>query len=201
MERRVTEVAGIDAGMPDPVSALALRAGAGDRSALAGLIEATQRDVWRYLAFHAGVGEADDLTQETFLRALGTLSRFEGRSSFRTWILVIARRVLIDELRRRRSRPSTVSSDAWPDQADHRVAAHGGVSTGLAEMVEWETLLRDLGPDRREALVLTQVLGLSYQEVADICGCPIGTVRSRVARARDDLIRWSRADDVAGAVG
>ncbi|WP_084678560.1 sigma factor-like helix-turn-helix DNA-binding protein [Actinopolymorpha alba] len=46
-----------------------------------------------------------------------------------------------------------------------------------------------MDPERREALVLTQVLGLSYAEVAEICGCPIGTVRSRIARARDDLLR------------
>lgn len=185
----------------DPVSVLALCAAAGDRDALSDLVDASRRDVWRYLAFHAGVGEADDLTQETFLRALGTLSRFEGRSSFRTWILVIARRVLIDELRRRRSRPTTVSSEHWVEQADLRTLAVGAAPAGVAERVEWETLLRDLGPDRREALVLTQVLGLSYQEVADICGCPIGTVRSRVARARDDLIRWSRADDGIAAAG
>jgi len=181
----------------DRVSALALRAAAGDRPALSDLIDATQRDVWRYLAFHAGVGDADDLTQETFLRMMGTLARFEGRSSFRTWILVIARRVLIDELRRRRCRPVTVTSDTWVDHADRRTLAVGGAVTGGTGMIEWEMLLRDLGADRREALVLTQVLGLSYQEVADICGCPIGTVRSRVARARDDLIRRSRVDDAA----
>ena len=183
----------------DPLAAVARRASAGDREALARLVDATQRDVWRYLAFHAGVGEADDLTQETFLRALGSLSRFEGRSSFRTWILVIARRALIDELRRRRCRPVTVSSDSWIEQADLRTLAVGAAPPGAAEMVAWEALLRDLGPDRREALVLTQILGLSYREVADICGCPVGTVRSRVARARDDLLRSSQAGDGAVA--
>jgi RNA polymerase sigma-70 factor (ECF subfamily) len=49
-------------------------------------------------------------------------------------------------------------------------------------------LLDGLDPDRREAFVLTQLIGLSYAEAADVCGCPVGTIRSRVARARDDLV-------------
>lgn len=59
-------------------------------------------------------------------------------------------------------------------------------------------LLDGLAPDRRDALVLTQVLGLSYDEAAEICGCPLGTIRSRVARARDDLITARRRDHLTG---
>ena len=61
-------------------------------------------------------------------------------------------------------------------------------------------LLAGLGPERREAFVLTQILGLSYGETASICGCELGTVRSRVARARADLVA-ALADDGDGAVG
>jgi RNA polymerase sigma-70 factor (ECF subfamily) len=59
-------------------------------------------------------------------------------------------------------------------------------------------LLDGLESDRRDALVLTQVLGLSYSEAAEVCGCPLGTIRSRVARARDDLIAAARRDDRVG---
>jgi RNA polymerase sigma-70 factor (ECF subfamily) len=59
-------------------------------------------------------------------------------------------------------------------------------------------LLDGLDADRRDALVLTQVLGLSYSEAAEVCGCPLGTIRSRVARARDDLIVAARRDDRTG---
>jgi hypothetical protein len=78
----------------DAAGRLAEAAAAGDREALAGLIRATQRDVWRFVASQAGTVDADDLTQETYLRAIGALPRFEGRSSIRTWLLVIARRVV-----------------------------------------------------------------------------------------------------------
>lgn len=184
----------------DQASQLALRAAAGDRTALAALIDLTQRDVWRYIAFHAGRGEADDLTQETYLRAIGSLPQFEGRSSFRTWVLVIARRVVIDDLRRRMARPRTVSTDSWQQLADQEQLSSRSTSSVRTELVELELLLSGLPPERREALMLTQVLGLSYAEAATICGTPIGTVRSRVARAREDLVRLSRSDNGTTAV-
>ena len=184
----------------DDASRLAVRAGRGDRAALAELIRATQHDVWRYLAAQAGADEAGDLTQETYLRALTTLHRFEGRSSIRTWLLVIARRVLIDDIRRRMARPRTVSGNDWPElaeQAQRRRAASSPVA-GPTDLVEVDLLLAELAPDRREALVLTQVIGLGYQETAGVLGCPIGTVRSRVARGREDLVAMTRADRAGG---
>jgi RNA polymerase sigma-70 factor (ECF subfamily) len=73
------------------------------------------------------------------------------------------------------------------DAADRqRAAAHNTVA-GFEDLVEMNLLLDGLEPERREALVLTQVLGLTYAEAADVCQVPVGTIRSRVARARDDL--------------
>ena len=66
------------------------------------------------------------------------------------------------------------------------------------DVIEVRMLLDGLESDRRDALVLTQVLGLSYAEAAEVCGCPTGTIRSRVARAREDLITAARRDDRAG---
>jgi RNA polymerase sigma-70 factor (ECF subfamily) len=172
-------------------TALALAAGNGDRRALEAFIRATQSDVWRFVAHLTEISRADDLTQETYLRALGSLARFEGRSSARTWLLSIARRVVVDQVRTAVARPRIAHNVDWVAAADRRTA--GGNSS--AELAETKSLLAGLSEDRREAFVLTQILGLTYAEVAQICGCPIGTVRSRVARARDELITALRPED------
>ena len=65
-----------------------------------------------------------------------------------------------------------------------------------AEAVTSRALLDALDPDRREAFVLTQLVGLSYAEAADVCGCPVGTIRSRVARARAELVDQFGSDDI-----
>ena len=177
----------------DPLTALALAAGRGDRAALDQFIRATERDVWRTVAFLADPGSADDLTQETYLRVIGALPRFAGRSSARTWLLSIARRVVVDQIRRNQARPRTTS------QVDLEGLLNSRQNVGRFEdVVEVRVLLDGLEPDRRDALVLTQVLGLSYDEAAEVCGCPLGTIRSRVARARNDLITAARRDDLTG---
>lgn len=172
------------------VTELALAAGSGDRRALAEFVRATQRDVWRFVAHLAGVGAADDLAQETYLRAMRAVRSFRGTSAARTWLLAIARRVVVDQVRHERARPRTVTAD-WVAAAEHP----GGHARGFEDLVEANLLLDQLDPDRREALVLTQVLGMSYAEAAEVCGCELGTVRSRVARAREDLITRSRGQD------
>ena len=177
----------------DPLTELALAAGRGDRTALDQFIRATERDVWRTVAFLADPGSADDLTQETYLRVIGAIPRFAGRSSARTWLLSIARRVVVDQIRRNQARPRTTSQvDLEALLSTPRSAAR------FEDVVEVRMLLDGLDPDRRDALVLTQVLGLSYDEAAEVCGCPLGTIRSRVARARDELIAAARRDDRTG---
>ncbi|MCW1959130.1 MAG: RNA polymerase sigma factor SigC [Mycobacterium sp.] len=176
----------------DPLTELALAAGRGDRAALDQFIRATERDVWRTVAFLADPGSADDLTQETYLRVIGAIPRFAGRSSARTWLLSIARRVVVDQIRRIQARPRTTSA------VDIESLLTARQPTGRFEdVVEVRLLLDGLDPDRRDALILTQVLGLSYDEAAEVCGCPLGTIRSRAARARDDLIA-ARRDDLTG---
>jgi RNA polymerase sigma-70 factor, ECF subfamily len=123
---------------------------------------------------------ADDLAQETFMRAGRTLSDFRGESSVRVWLLSIARRACIDELRRRSRRARRDQELADLSRSD------AGGPPGAA--IEVRDLIARLDPDRRTAFALTQLLGLSYAEAAHICGCPVGTIRSRVARAREDLI-------------
>ncbi|ATY11517.1 RNA polymerase subunit sigma [Amycolatopsis sp. AA4] len=177
------------------ITALALAAGRGDRVALESWVRATQADAWRFLAHRTSPAEADDLTQETYLRAFGSLPRFAGRSSSRTWLLSIARRVVVDRIRARSVRPRESTTADWQRAAEEQSARTR--TAGFEDLIELGLLLDTLDEDRREALVLTQFLGLSYAEAAEVCGCPVGTVRSRVSRARDDLLRAQEENDTA----
>ncbi|MGW6443352.1 RNA polymerase sigma factor SigC [Lentzea sp. NPDC055074] len=183
-------------GDDEAVTACALAAGAGDREALERFIRLTQRDVWRLVAHLAGIGVADDLTQDVYLRALRSLPGFEARSSARTWLLSIARRTVVDHIRAAVARPSIAWSADYQLASDADRYAEHARSAGFEDVVELNVLLAALAPERREALLLTQVLGLSYAEAAEVVGCPIGTVRSRVARAREDLISGQDHEDV-----
>jgi len=144
-------------------------------------VEASYPAIWRFCATLAGRAAADDLAQETFLRATRALPSFRGHASGRTWILAIARRVCMDELRGRYRRERR-------DERFAEVAAGRPAGPDPADDFAARELLGHLEPDRRVAFVLTQLFQLSYEEAAAVCGCPIGTIRSRVARARDDLI-------------
>lgn len=153
----------------------------GDSAAAAAFVRRSQVDVWRLCSHLVDAQSADDLTQETYLRAFRAMPAFRGESSARTWLLAIARRVCKDELRvrsRRRRRDHLLAGDPGEPLAD----------LDPAEPVGVRSLLRQLEPDRRVAFVLTQFLALSYAEAAQVCGCPVGTIRSRVARARIDLV-------------
>ena len=165
----------------DPITALALAARDGDPDAPAHLVRHTQAEVWRFTAALVHPGAADDLTQETYLRAFLALPAFQGRSSVRTWLLGIARRVCADHLRsvvRRRRLDARLAAQAYTD----------GPHPDPAHRLGAQDLLRRLSDDRRTAFVLTQVLGLSYAEAAAVEDVPVGTIRSRVARARDELV-------------
>lgn len=165
----------------DELTRLAHAARLGRPRALDAFVRESYADVWRMCSALVDDQAADDLAQETCLRATRALPQFRGEASARTWVLAIARRVCMDELRtrdrqRRRQRRLLATAErsaSAPDPADE-VAA--------------DQLLSLLDTDRRAAFVLTQMFRLSYEETAAICECPAGTIRSRVARARDDLI-------------
>lgn len=172
----------------DDLTDLLLEAADGDRLALSGFVRRTQADVWRFCAHLVDPTSADDLTQEVYLRAMRSVHRFRGDASARTWLFAIARNTAADEIRRRRRRrrlPDPEPANA-PDDAGLIALRH---------------LIEALDPDRREAFVLTQVTGLSYAEAAEVCGVPIGTIRSRVARARADLVGHLVAAETGGAGG
>jgi RNA polymerase sigma-70 factor (ECF subfamily) len=184
----------------DELTRLARTAGRGDSAALALLIQQTQSDVWRLCAHLVDPAAADDLVQETYLRVIGALKGFRGDAPVRTWLLTIARRVCASEISDRlRDRQLDARLAAMPPAGLAGQAPEAGAQTAVA------LLLAGLEPERRAAFVLTQMIGCPYAEAAAICGCPVGTIRSRVARAREDLIAMMadpeelRAGDGAGA--
>ncbi|MCS4535579.1 RNA polymerase sigma factor [Corynebacterium sp. HS2168-gen11] len=171
---------------PDALTQLALAAGRGDRKALTEFIRQSQADVWRLLAHLGDTEIADDLTQETYLRVIHALPRFAARSSARTWLLSLARRVWVDSIRHDMARPRKAAAEL--ESVDIPADSH------WSELIDARILLDALPPDRREALILTQVLGYSYEEAAKISDVRVGTIRSRVARARADIIAAAKSD-------
>lgn len=167
----------------------ALAARDGDPAALRSFITLTKPDVWRMCAWLADREAADDLSQETYLRVLGALPRYRADAPARAWLFAIVRRVVADELalrRRQQERLGRIAAAA--------AVRHTGTVADHADAVVLTALLPALDFDRRAAFVLTQLLGYSYDLAAQTCACPVGTIRSRVARAREDLLGMLRAD-------
>ncbi|MFI7895042.1 sigma-70 family RNA polymerase sigma factor [Streptomyces sp. Cmuel-A718b] len=169
----------------DEVTAWALGAAAGDANAFEHVFRALHHDVRRYVTALADDSQvAEDLVQETFLRAVSTVHLFQGRGSARAWLLTIARRAVVDSLRRAASRPRLADTPDWQFVAERSQPRDlPGFDEGIALM----SLVEALPDDRREAFVLTQLLDMPYDDAARTSACPVGTIRSRVSRARTTL--------------
>jgi RNA polymerase sigma-70 factor (ECF subfamily) len=159
---------------------LALAAGEGDRDAANTLVRETYGQIQRLMIVLTHHAVADDLAQETFARAVRALPGFRADSSVRLWLLSIARRTAADYLRTTRAREEPRRQ--WSPGQESLVVGD------VTEPVLLGMVVDNLDPDRRLAFELTQIMGLSYIEAAQACGCPVGTIRSRVARARDELV-------------
>lgn len=159
---------------------LAARAQRGDAQAFDDLCRLLRDDVWRYtLALLGDREQAFDATQETFLRAVSAIRNWRGEAPFRVFLLVIARRAvagIITQEQRRRALDTAQELSETPMASPQ---------TGTVELAE---LVDSLPPDQRQAFVLTQLLGLSYADAAEVADVALGTIRSRVSRARDRLV-------------
>lgn len=153
-----------------------------DDDALAVAIRVGQTEVTRFLRPLVDDADLDDVVQDTFVRMYGALPQFRGDASGRTWLLAIARRAAADAIR---SKQRNRRVDQW-----HRMTS---TAPSVASTHALHGLIDALDPERREAFVLTQLVGCSYAEAAEICGVKIGTIRSRVARARDELLHQVQA--------
>jgi RNA polymerase sigma-70 factor (ECF subfamily) len=130
------------------------------------------------------VDRADDLVQETVLKAWRHLDTYTEGTNMRAWMFTILRNVFISELRHRRV--AVVSLDSEPGNSGYlsvRPEQHGWM-----DGKDMERALAMLRPDQREAIILVGAEGLSYEEAASICDCPVGTIKSRVNRARSRLV-------------
>lgn len=167
--------------MDEDLRALLAAAAEGDDVAVVEFVRRTEPAVWRLCAALASPGMEEDLVQETYLRAFRSLQTFRGEGSPLRWVLAIARHTCADAVRRRERQRRLLTRLKLEPAAE--------VPEPQAPVSVW---LEGLDRDRREAFVLTQLLGLPYAEAAEVLACPIGTVRSRVARARADLVELVR---------
>ena len=138
--------------------------------------------------------DASDAAQEAMILVVRNLGRFDGRSSFSTWVYRIATNASLDELRRRRRRPTPghdPSIDTGGHTAGHTEGAadHGaaGAIEAVADRMELDHALAGLPDEFRAPVVLRDVLALDYSEIASVLDIPLGTVKSRIARGRATL--------------
>lgn len=162
----------------------------GDTSAFGQLVEAHQSKIYTLCYRMTGNAEdAADLTQEVFLSAWRSLSRFQEQSSFGTWIYRMATNASIDFLRREKRRQvlsMTMEEDSEERQAqvpDERYSPHRLLEQKEARQAVANALAA-LSPEHRQVLVLREMEGLSYQEIGQLLDLEEGTVKSRIARAR-----------------
>jgi RNA polymerase sigma-70 factor, ECF subfamily len=174
----------------DAVDALVERAKSGDRTALDRLLRDQQPAIYAVCRRITG-NDADalDATQEALIAVVRGLHRFDGRAKLSTWVYRIATNASLDELRRRRRRPvATIDADDGREPVEEADVA-GQVTARL----DTDAALATLTPDYRAAVVLRDLCGLDYAEIADVLDIPPGTVRSRIARGRAAI-----ADHLAG---
>ena len=127
------------------------------------------------------IERADDLVQETLLKAWNHLDSFQEGTNLRAWLFTILRNTYFSECRRRRREVE----DRDGNKAEE-LAVHPG-QQGHLDMQDFRRALNLLPPDHREALVLVGAAGFSYEEAASVSGCAVGTIKSRVNRARTKL--------------
>ncbi|CAM3979429.1 RNA polymerase sigma 70 [Novosphingobium lubricantis] len=124
---------------------------------------------------------ADDLVQEALLKAWAAQERFEPGTSMRAWTFVILRNAYLTDMRRNRFRGD------YDETVAERILVAPAPQEGPMHLADMHRALLTLPPERREALLLVGAGGFSYEEAAQICGCAVGTIKSRVGRARATL--------------
>jgi RNA polymerase sigma-70 factor (ECF subfamily) len=174
----------------DPDARLVELARAGDLAAFERLVERHRAIVVRVAGRIVGPDAAEDVAQDAFLRAFHRLPRFRADAPFRAWLLRIAQNAALDALARSRRDPAPAVADddsavAVADAAERR-PAESLAARGRRDRLAGK--LRQLRGEHRVVLVLRDLEGLSYEEIADVTGTPLGSVKGRLHRARRELI-------------
>ncbi|MEM7093517.1 MAG: RNA polymerase sigma factor [Actinomycetota bacterium] len=178
---------------------LVQRAQSGDRTALDTLLRRHYDRIYAICRRIAGNdADAADAAQEALMAIVRGLVRFDGRSAFSTWSYRVATNACLDELRRRKRRPTPTDTD---ESADWSVQTADPESSSfddrLVEREAMSTALDELPEDFREPVLLRDCAGLDYAEISEVLGIPPGTVRSRIARGRAKLAEIVQAGNQA----
>lgn len=153
-----------------------------------------EKPIFRYVLRLVGEDEAEDITQDVFLKAIAGLPHFRGEASLETWLYRIATNTCRDHLRRRRWQRLLFirKSNDVADPVIGSVAKPNPIEESeIRSLIR--AALRELTPHHREVIVLRDIEGFSYEEIATIVGCPVGTVKSRLYHARAQLAKKLRA--------
>jgi RNA polymerase sigma-70 factor, ECF subfamily len=171
---------------------LVRRATRGDLTAFEHLVDRHRPVVIRVAARIVGSEEAEDVSQDAFLRAFHRLDGFRGDAPFRSWLLRITHHAALDHVGRRRAEP--VDPETL-DTSEPSTARPPADRLEVRERIErLERKLRGLNPQHRVVLVLRDAEGLSYEEIADITETPLGSVKARLHRARREFVEMLRAN-------
>lgn len=164
----------------------------GDLAAFEHLVERHRIIVFRVAARIVGPDDAEDVSQDAFLRAFHRLDQYRGHATFRTWLLQITQNTAFTSLTRIRRRPTEVGDEA-PETADADPVRQPVMELERRERQQrLEFKLRTLRPEYRSLLVLRDLEGLSYGEISDVLEMPLGSVKGRLHRARGELIELLR---------
>lgn len=139
----------------------------------------------------ANADQADDLVQDTLVKAWKSQASFQTGTNLKAWLFTILRNTYLSERRKRRREIEDADG-----KLSMQMSVHAGQS-GHMDFLDFEKAFSQLAEDQREALVLIGAEGFSYEEAAEMCGCAVGTIKSRVNRARNKLCELM---GVSGAV-
>jgi RNA polymerase sigma-70 factor (ECF subfamily) len=175
---------------------------AGDGTAYRGLVEKYQTRVYGMVfGMLRNREDARDVTQEAFVKAYRSLDSFRLESSFYTWIYRIAMNLAIDFTRKRKRRETTSYDEAIGARGEDGAIAEAHHEDGPARQLERKRLfskimdaMQELPEDQREVILLRELEGLQYKEIADVMGIPEGTVMSRLFYARKKLQKLLSSD-------
>ena len=180
---------------PQEIDPLIERCLSGDQAAWEDIVRLYRRKVfniaYKFVGRH---DEAEDLTQDVFLKVFKSLRTFDRRANFSTWLISVSRNLCIDHYRSARRERETINRDV--DPSDLTPVAPGVSAYGRLEHRDRVSLLRaalvELPPTLRTAVMLRDIQELTYQEIADRLDLPEGTVKSRINRGRTELARQIR---------
>jgi RNA polymerase sigma-70 factor (ECF subfamily) len=170
--------------LPQPDPALLRRAQKGDEAAFTEIVRAYETPVHNYVLRLTGDRSlAEDMTQEVFVRVLNGLPKFSLRCKFTTWLFQVTKNRVLDELRARERRPSGFVSfdDIPPLECWDQPVERGEIIDAIWRAVQ------DLNPDLKMALLLRDVVGMPYNEIADALEITLSTVKWRIFKAREEV--------------